>query len=250
MSSSFSIFANSQALNAVLLASSRPTYDSAWHGHVAFAHWVVEAIRPQVIVELGTQHGVSFAAFCRPVKVLGLDTKCYAVDTWEGDIQTGSYSDETFNDLQRYSRNEFGDKSVLLRCLFDDALDRFEDGSIDLLHIDGLHTYQAVKHDFDTWLPKMSSRGVVLFHDVNVRTEGFGVWKLWDELAPKYPSFLFLHSAGLGVLAVGSQAHERVLSLCAERSPSEIYVLRNEFSILSNRAYEIGLSNVNIVVPE
>jgi hypothetical protein len=49
---------------------------SAWHGHVPFAAWLVRAARPAVLVELGTQGGVSYAAFCEAALAGGLDTRC------------------------------------------------------------------------------------------------------------------------------------------------------------------------------
>src|SRR4051812_49175855 len=36
---------------------------SSWWGHVPFAHWLVRAHRPRVIVELGVRTGVSYGAF-------------------------------------------------------------------------------------------------------------------------------------------------------------------------------------------
>jgi hypothetical protein len=230
------IFGTETARRATLLPSSRSEKDSAWHGHVAFAHWVVDAVRPRLLVELGTQAGVSYAAFCRAVKTLELETSCVAVDTWEGDIQTGTYGNDIFNDLNAYNEKHFSTFSRLSRCRFDDALSQFSESSIDLLHIDGLHTYDAVKHDFETWLPKMSDRGVVLFHDIAVRTRGFGVWRLWDELVQRYPSFQFMHSAGLGVLAVGTHASFRVQSLCNVRSEEGINAIRKKFELLADRA--------------
>ena len=186
-----------------------------WLGHIPFAFWVVEALAPRSFVELGTHTGTSYCAFCQAVSYLALPTACWAVDTWKGDPQAGFYGEDVIETLRGYHDPKYGAFSRLVRSTFDDARSNFSDGTIDLLHIDGCHTYDAVLHDFENWLPKLSSRAVVLFHDINVRENEFGVWRFWEEVSSRYPSFSFLHSHGLGVLAVGPDQTDRVRRLTA-----------------------------------
>ena len=179
---------------------------SAWWQHTPFARLLIALTEPSLLVELGTHYGVSYFAFCQAVKSLALHTRCYAVDTWQGDEQAGFYGEEVFEQVRRHNDQAYGDFSQLLRMTFDEALERFAEGEIDLLHIDGCHTYDAVRHDYESWLPKMSARGVMVFHDINVREANFGVWQLWHELRDVFPHFEFLHEHGLGILAVGAEA--------------------------------------------
>ncbi|MGE5778710.1 MAG: glycosyltransferase [Hyphomicrobiales bacterium] len=189
---------------AALLIPDHLHEESAWVEHIPFAFWLVEALKPDCLVELGTHHGSSYLAFCQGVQQLGLSTRSYAVDTWQGDEHTGFYGEQVLNELSQYHDPRYGHFSRLVRSTFDEAVKHFEDNSINLLHIDGLHTYDAVRHDYETWRPKLAPGAIVLFHDTNVRERNFGVFKLWGELAERHPHFEFLHGHGLGVLGVGS----------------------------------------------
>jgi hypothetical protein len=216
--------------------SPRHNHASAWHGHVSFAHWLVQAMRPAVIVELGAHNGVSYAAFCNAVARLQLPARCFAIDCWEGDDHAGHYGEEVYQDLLRFNQTHCAGFSILIRAYFDQALDRFADGAIDLLHIDGLHTYEAARHDFETWRPKLSDRAVVLFHDTDVLAGDFGVWRLWDELTNRYPGFRFHHAAGLGVLAVGRHVAPAIQALCTSLSDRQAQALRALFAESSRLA--------------
>ena len=186
----------------------RVVHPPSWAEHIPFAFWIVDVLRPTVFVELGTQSGNSYAAFAQAIQLLELPAAAYCVDTWRGDPQAGFYDEGVFTEWARYHDEHFSAFSRLVRSTFEEAVVHFSDGSIDLLHIDGWHTYDAVAQDFRTWRPKLSRRGVVLLHDINVRERDFGAWRLWEELRVTFPSFEFLHGHGLGVVALGPDLPE------------------------------------------
>src|SRR3954451_5497851 len=176
---------------------------SAWIQHTPFALWLMDSLRPRLFVELGVLHGVSYFTFCQGSARNGGTTRCFAVDTWKGDEHTGSYDEDVWRHVTLFNSDRYSAFSTLLRQSFDQAAGLFKDGSIALLHIDGLHTYEAVRHDFETWLPKLAPHGVVLFHDSNVHDRNFGVARLVRELEGRYSCFEFLHGYGLAVVAAG-----------------------------------------------
>jgi O-antigen biosynthesis protein len=182
--------------------------ESTWLGHLAFADWLVRALRPACVVELGIFSGASFLTFCRSARELGIGTQCYGIDTWRGDEHAGIYPESVFRRLSRHVQRHYPSNVALVRKTFDEAVGQFADGSIDILHIDGLHTYEAVKNDYRTWLAKLSPRGVILFHDIAVKDRDFGVYRLWQELSARHPHFAFDHCFGLGVLGVGDNFPE------------------------------------------
>lgn len=231
-------------LNSLSLLQPDRIVESAWLQHIPFAFWLISILKPLKVVELGVHRGASLTAFCQAVKECELKTEVIGVDTWEGDAHTGEYGSEILNELAEYvSRYRFPVR--LLRKTFTEALTDVEDASVDLLHIDGFHTYAAVEEDFRTWIPKLSRRGIILFHDVNVYERDFGVHKLWREVSGKFPCFEFLHGHGLGVLAVGSEIPEQLQELFKARDNHQmtdaIRAAYHTLGLAISRTFEISL---------
>ncbi len=197
---------------------------STWVDHLPFAYDLVEAIRPALTVELGVYNGLSFFTFCQSLQENDIDGVAYAVDCWEGDDHTDAYDDSIYEDVAAHARDQYRGISYLLRMYFSEALKHFDDESIDLLHIDGLHTYEAVQEDFTTWYPKVKPGGIILFHDVMARIKDFGAWKFFQELESSHEdTFKFDHGFGLGFLRKpgGEAPQSQLLQLLLSKDEEE-----------------------------
>lgn len=230
--------------------SFRIKFPYSWVGHIPFAQYLVNELKPNVIVELGTHSGNSFCSFIYSAKKYSPLTRVYAIDLWEGDEQAGFYSEDIYRELKNFLNNYYPEYGSLIRKDFNEAVNEFKNNTIDILHIDGLHTYEAVKNDFFTWKPKVKNDGIILFHDINVIQDGFGVDKFWRELKIDYAYYFeFPHSNGLGVLSLSSTGCDFIEKLYKDKFLIDSLINYGDTLLereLIKREYEINIPKLSI----
>ena len=170
---------------------------SAWIGHRGFAGWLVKHMQPQVTVDLGVDYGYSSFALAEhnPGTV-------YGVDMFEG--ERGATYGSTLAQAQAYC-NELGLTNVeLIKGTFEHVAKTWTQ-PIDILHIDGTHTTQAVTADYTIWAPHVREGGVILFHDTTAFPE---VGRVVRQL----PGYIgeFRHSAGLGIVCTDPELAKEI----------------------------------------
>ena len=177
-----------------------------WSGHRNFVYDFVVYFNPEVIVELGSHYGCSAFTFAQAIKDYNLDSKLYAIDTWAGDDYTrNDYENDVYSVFRDTVANFYQNQKIeMLRMTFDQASSKFQDKSIDVLHIDGSHHYEDVKHDFYSWLPKVKDDGIIFLHDISediVLDSKMGSNRFWNELQEVYNNTIeFDFSWGLGII--------------------------------------------------
>jgi hypothetical protein len=207
--------------------------NSEWLEHASFGFWLIDALRPRVIVDLGTGDGYSHAVFCQAVQALNLNSRCYGIQ--QDNSHGTANGQDSFRALSDHIEAHYKSFSSLIRSDLEQARAHFEYGSIDLLHIDGFHSYKAILAEYTAWRPLLSQSSVVLFHDTNTSDRGIGIARLWHDLAHDHKHFEFLHGLGLGVLGVGDSLPKPVehLFACAHR-PEATNHLRLAYSQLGS----------------
>jgi predicted O-methyltransferase YrrM len=171
---------------------------SAWTGHQSFAMWLVETMKPDTIVELGVDYG--YSTFCFAAPSIGT---VYGIDWFNGDYQTGyrnTYSDVMSN-IERGGFNNI----EIITGRFEEVAKTW-DKPIDILHIDGLHTYDNVRSDYETWTPFLRDGGIVLMHDTISFPDEVG--KLYNNI--NLPKLNLKNSAGLGIVCTDTDLMDKI----------------------------------------
>lgn len=180
---------------------------SPWSGHRRFGYDLINYYEPEIIVELGSFYGCSAFTFMQAIKDNHLKSQMFPVDLWEAKdtFTLNDYEQDVYSFFNEVKEKEFSSISVqMLKMTFDEASQQFKEKSIDILHIDGSHNYEDVKHDFELWLPKVKENGIILFHDISdqlLYNKTLGSCKYWKEIKKQYNNTEELqYSWGLGIL--------------------------------------------------
>ena len=135
---------------------------------------LARALKPRVAVEIGSARGKSACYVGRALKENG-SGKLFAIDPHTRTNWNDENSIDTLDEMRR-NISTFGvQKHVeIIRDVSERAAARWM-LPIDLLFIDGDHSYEGVKRDWELFTPHVSPFGLVVFHDT-----------LWD-LQPDSP---------------------------------------------------------------
>lgn len=113
------------------------------------------------VVEIGSYLGASSLFLASAIKELG--GQVYCIDTWSNEGMSEGQRD-TFDEFLK-NTEPLEDFISPIRGYSVDVVKTFNK-EVDLIFIDGDHSYEAVKADVESWLPKVKDGGIVVFHDI------------------------------------------------------------------------------------
>lgn len=84
------------------------------------------------------------------------------------------------------------------------VLEILNKNKLDFLFIDGDHSYEGVKKDFEFYSPLVKKDGIITFHDIyNTIDEFFEVYKFWKEIRSNYNYEEIIEDRNLKGIGIG-----------------------------------------------
>src|SRR5450759_1111756 len=149
------------------------------------------------VLEIGSWYGYSTIRMARTASAV------VAVDWHRGDEHAG-YGGSLMIFWRNLVKHGAADRTLPFIGRTVDALPRLADHQFDLVFIDGLHTYDAVRSDVELSLPKLKPGGTLALHDYG--RPDFGVTQAVDELVAKTSASIRVVDS-LAVLKLTTSTH-------------------------------------------
>jgi predicted O-methyltransferase YrrM len=181
-------------------------------GHLLYS--LVRCLYPEVVVEIGSARGKSTCCLAQACKD-NFKGKVYAIDphmhnAWSDVGTTGDNERFLRSRLKQYDLNFYCE---VIRATSTEAAKTWN-RPIDLIFIDGDHTYEGVKADFELFQPWFTEKALVVFHDTTwdyatwvelkrtyQKTEELGVPIFLEEIRNSgYPSITFPALPGITIV--------------------------------------------------
>jgi len=177
----------------------------------------------KVIVEVGVAEAKSTDWLCRGAKLRG--GKVYGYDLWDthglkNQFQHWSSKEKCEEYLTSKGHTNFELTKINSRTPEFAELIKTKHPIIDLAFIDGCHSYDGIKNDFDAIYPQLGETGVIVFHDT-MRIDGCREFMI--DLRTKYNDGTF----DLVTFPYGSMAY----------SDGSVYDIRTGISVLVKRSF-------------
>ena len=172
---------------------------------------LARALRPSAVLEIGSWRGGTLLAWCN---VAAPDAVVVSVD-----LPAEYGTPATPEELRKLARSSQRLEVVRGDSHADETRAQVETTlrgrKVDFLMIDGDHTYDGVRRDFELYAPLVRDGGVIAFHDIlpHPAVPGVEVPRLWEELRARYEHEEFVDTAdvsfgpwgGIGVLRYRSE---------------------------------------------
>ncbi len=168
----------------------RAVYDGAFQKpeELAALLRLLRARPHSVVVEIGTASGGTLGSFC---KVASRGALVVSIDLPGGDFG-GGYSEAEIPRMRRFARGHqvvhFLRRDSHQESTKEALLGILAGREISFLFIDGDHTYDGVKSDFEMYSPLVRPGGIVAFHDIveHPAHTGCQVDRLWAEIKSRH----------------------------------------------------------------
>lgn len=110
-------------------------------------------------VEIGCRYGASAKLWRERIPDLAIT----CIDPYQAYHRVSQERQDLIYKGAQENAAKFGFK--IMRAASLDVVGQFEDGSLDWVHVDGDHTFDACVQDIIRWAPKVREGGLVLVHD-------------------------------------------------------------------------------------